>query len=327
MRAAVYDRYNGPVRIEDVPAPVPKAGEVLVRVAAASVNSWDWDLFAGTALGRLGGPFRPRYRILGADVAGTVEAVGAGVTAFAAGDAVAGDLSEAGWGGLAEFVSAPAEALVRIPEGVSFEQAAAVPQAGGLALQALRQRRPVRPGDTVLVNGGGGGVGTFAIQLAKAMGAEVTAVDHGGKLALMQSAGADRVLDYEREDFTKEGRCYDRILEPVAHRRLAVYRDCVAADGTLVVIGGRIPALIQVGLFGRLGARPGGQDIRLLLYRPMAADTAELLAMCSTGTLRPVIGLVVELEGTEEALRRIGAGTAPGKAVVAVAGGGRVQVA
>ena len=319
MRAAVYERYGGPISIRDVAAPRAGPGEVLVRVHAAALNSWDWDQFAGTVLGRLGGPFRPRNRILGADVAGTVEAVGDGVTAFSVGDAVAGDLSEAGWATLAEFVSAPAEALARIPEGVSFEQAAAIPQAGGLALQGLRQRRAVRPGETVLVNGGGGGVGTFAIQLAKAMGAEVTAVDHGGKLETMRAAGADRGLDYVHEDFTREGRRYDRILDPVAHRRLAVYRQCLAPDGTLVVIGGNIPALLQLGLFGRLGAKPGGQDIGLLLYRVSADDTAELLGMCAAGTIRPVIDRVFPLAGTEEALRRIGEGKVLGKAVVAVA--------
>jgi len=230
MRAAVYDRYGGPIEIRDVPMPEPKAGEVLVRVRAASVNSWDWDQFAGTVQGRIGGPFRPRNRILGGDMAGVIARLGEGVSSLAVGDRVAGDISEHGWGGFGEYVAVPATALVMVPEGVGFEGAAAVPQAGTLALQALRQRRPVQPGEHILINGAGGGVGSFAIQLAKRMGATVTAVDHGSKLELMRSIGADHVMDYEREDFTASGARYDRIVDPVARHARCHWGQGAGAD-------------------------------------------------------------------------------------------------
>ncbi len=318
MRAAVYDRYGGPIRIRDVARPVPKAGEVLVRVHAASVNSWDWDQFAGTALGRLGGPFRPRFRVLGGDLAGVVELAGEGVTVLAPGDRVAGDISEHGWGGFGEFVAVPAKALARVPNGVGFEEAAAVPQAGTLALQALCWRRPVQPGEHILINGAGGGCGSFAIQLAKRMGAEVTAVDHGNKLELMRALGADHVMDYEREDFAKTGRRYDRIVDPVARRPTAQYRRTLTSYGTLVVIGGGVGTLIGVGL-ASLGRKPEGQNLGLLIWRPVPAEFTELLELVASRAIRVALDRVHPLEEAEAALRRVGEGKSLGKVVVRVA--------
>lgn len=316
MRAATYSRYGGPLRVGEVPRPTPLSGEVLIRVRAAALNSWDWDLFVGNLLGRIAAPFRPAHRILGADVAGVVESVGPDVDAFAVGDAVAGDLSDDGWGTLAEFVVAPVKALARIPDGVGFEQAAALPQAGSLALQALRKRRPVAAGESVLINGAGGGVGTFAIQLAKQMGAEVTAVDSAAKLELMRGLGADHVIDYAREDFVAGGRRYDRIIDPVAARPMAAYRKCLADAGTLVVIGGRLVPLLQLGLIGPMTAKADGQDIGLLLWQTGAADTAELLALCADGTLSAAIDRICPLDETEQALRELGAGKVLGKVIV-----------
>lgn len=318
MKAAVYDRYGGPeqIRIADEPVPVPQAGEVLVRVGAASLNSWDWDLLVGKALVRLGAMFRPAHRILGADVAGTIDAVGEGVTDLAVGDAVAGDLSSAHWGALAEFVAAPASALVKIPQGLSIEQAAAIPQAGSLALQALRKRRPVAAGESVLIIGGGGGMGTFAIQLAKQMGARVTAIDSAAKLDLMREMGADAVMDYAREDFAASGQRYDRIIDPVARKPMAAYQRCLTDDGTLVAVGGSVSAVLQLGLIGPMKSKADGQDIGLLLWETGAADTAELLAMCAAGTLTPAIDRVYPLAETAEALRELGAGRVLGKVVV-----------
>jgi NADPH:quinone reductase-like Zn-dependent oxidoreductase len=320
MRAAVYERYGPPevMAVREVETPRPAAGEVLVRVHAASVNSWDWDQLIGNAMGRVTGPLRPRYRILGADVAGRVAAVGAEVEEFTIGDDVCGDLSEAGWGGFAEYVAVRAEVLVKKPAGLGFAEAAAVPQAGTLALQALRKRLPVAAGEAVLINGGGGGVGTFAIQLAKSMGAEVTAVDHGDKLALMRELGADHVLDYRQEDFTRGGRRYDRIIDPVARRSIAAYRRCLTPAGTVVVVGGGVSALLNLGLVGPLLSRRDGQAIGLLFWRPHIADIRYLLELCAAGTIRPAIDSVLPLAETGEALRRVGEGKALGKVVVAM---------
>ena len=320
MRAAVHQRYGGPqsVAIRELAAPIPKDGEVLVRVCAASVNSWDWDKLTGSLLTRLIAPFGDGHSVLGADIAGVVESMGEGGDGLALGDRVAGDISDHGWGGFAEYVAVPATALVRIPDGVSFVDAAAVPQAGTLALQALRKRRPLRAGEHVLINGAGGGVGTFAIQLAKRMGAEVTAVDHGAKRELMRALGADHVLDYAREDFTASGRRFDRIVDPVARRRMAQYRRVLKADGTFVVVGGNIRTLIATAL-ASLSTRSDGQDLGLLIWRAATADMTELLEFVASGAIRPVVDRVYPLEETGEALRRVGEGKALGKVVVRVA--------
>lgn len=318
MRAAVYDQYGPPsvLGIRDVPAPSPKAGEVLVRVKAASVNSWDWDQLTGNVLGRLGGPFRPRNRVLGADVAGVVEAVGEGATKFAIGDGVVGDISEHGWGGFAEYVAVPETALARKPTALSFEQAAAVPQAGTLALQALRKRAPLVAGETALINGAGGGMGTFAIQLAKVVGASVVAIDSAAKLELMQSLGADHVLDYRVSDYKRTVQQYDRIVDPVARGTLNVFRERLAPQGTFVAVGGTVGALLQLGLGGPLISREKGQQLGLLIWQPRLADIEELLTLCAAGTIRPVIDRVYPLAEIADAMERIGRGRVLGKVVV-----------
>lgn len=317
MRAVVYEQYGPPsvLSVADVPTPSPKAGEVLVRVRATSLNSWDWDLVAGNPLVRISAPFRPQHRIIGADIAGVVEAVGEGVARLSVGDAVVGELSDAGWGGLAEYVAVKAEVLVPKPEALSFEQAASVPQAGTLALQALRLRHPVQPGERVLINGGGGGMGTFAVQLAKHVDAEVTAVDRGAKLELMRSLGADHVIDYTREDFAMAGRRYDRIIECVGQRPMAAYRACLAPVGTLALVGGRARTILAVALAG-MRAKPDGQQLRLLIWRTNPADYAELLELCATGAITPVIDGVYPLGEAAAAIQRIADGTVLGKVIV-----------
>ena len=320
MKAAVYDRYGGPDRIHlaERAKPSPGPGQVLVRVHACSVNSWDWDLLIGNVYGRLAGPFGPRYRILGADLAGVVEAVGEDVTRLTPGDAVAGDMAEHGFGGFAEYVVASEGAFVAKPDALSFEEAAAVPQAGLLAHQALRWRRPVAQGDHILVIGAGGGCGSFAVQLAKRMGATVTAVDHGRKLDFMRELGADQVMDYEREDFAASGVRYDRIIDPVAKRPMRVYRQSLKSDGTFVVIGGKVRTLLATVLAG-IGNKPEGQHLGLLIWRPDPADMVEMLGLCVSGAIRPMVDRVYPLEETGEALRRVGEGRSLGKVVVRVA--------
>ncbi len=230
---------------------------------------------------------------------------------------MAGDVSGHGFGGFAEYVRAPEGAFVAKPDGLSFEEAAAVPQAGLLALQALRKRRPLVAGERVLVIGGGGGCGSFAIQLAVMMGGEVTAVDHGSKLEFMRSLGAARVIDYTREEALATTAPYDRIVDPVARRPLAQYRRALKSNGTLVVIGGRARTLIAVGL-ASLRTNPEGQDLSLLIWRPNPDDMAEMLALCAAGTIKAAIDTVYPLEQTGDALRRVGEGKSLGKVVVRV---------
>ncbi len=229
MRAVVFTRYGSPdvLELKEIPKPAPADDEVLIRVHAASLNDWDCGALRGADLVNrlIFGLFRPKKQILGSDVAGRVEAVGGNVRRFRPGDDVFGDLSRR-WGGFAEYVCAPEEMLAPKAPGMTFVEAAAIPQAGLLALQGLAKMGPIQPGQTLLINGAGGGVGTFAIQIAKRDGAEVTAVDAPGKLDLLRSLGADHVIDYTREDFTRSGRRYDLILDVKTTRSVA---DCARA--------------------------------------------------------------------------------------------------
>ena len=221
MKAVVYTRYGPPdvLRLAEVATPAPKDNEVLVKVHAVSVNASDWEMLRGEPLyARIGGPLRPRHPVLGSDIAGRVEAAGRNATLFRPGEDVFADILSS-MGGFAEYVCAPQSALARLPAGMTYEQAAALPQAGAIALQGIDGKGQVQPGQTVLINGAGGGSGMYAVQLAKLHLAEVTGVDNTEKLEFMRSLGANHVIDYTREDFTKNGRCYDLILDLAAHRR------------------------------------------------------------------------------------------------------------
>jgi NADPH:quinone reductase-like Zn-dependent oxidoreductase len=322
MRALVYDRYGPPetLRLEDVPQPRPAPGEVLVRVHAAALNSWDWDLMVGSTMGRIGSPFRPPRKILGADIAGTVEAIGDGVTGFAPGDAVFGDLSEGNWGGLAELLCARISALAPVPAGLGWVEAAALPQAGALALQALRRRPQLGAADRVLINGAGGGVGTFAVQMVKALGAHVTAVDRAEKREALLALGADAFIDYRQIDFATGEARYDLIIDVVANRSVRAFARVLSDGGNLVVIGGTVGTLLQVAAFGALVGRKRRQRLELLIYRPSPKDNAELAQRCLSGSLRPIIDAVYPLEQGAGALRRLGDGKHLGKVVVVPTG-------
>jgi len=253
VKAIVYTKYGPPdvLELKEVEKPTPKDNEVLIKVHAASVNSWDWDLLRGTPfLNRLGGLLKPKYKILGADIAGRVEAVGRNVKRFQPGDEVFGDLSECGWGGFAEYVCARENALALKPASMTFEEVAAVPQAAVMALQGLRDKGQIQPGQKVLINGAGGGVGTFAVQIAKSFGAEVTGVDSTRKLDMMRSIGADQVIDYTREDFTKSGQRYDLILDVVAYRSIFDYKRALSPKGIYVFVGGSMAAAFQAVFLG-----------------------------------------------------------------------------
>jgi NADPH:quinone reductase-like Zn-dependent oxidoreductase len=241
MRAVVYDRYGGPevLQLRKVDLPALHDDQVLVRVHATSVNSWDWDLLTRKPRWtRAGSWSKPRYRILGADIAGRVEAVGKDVDDFQRGDEVFGDVSGHGWGGFAKYVCVSPAALALKPPALSFVEAAAVPQAGILALQGLQNQGQIAAEKRVLINGAGGGVGTFAVQIAESRGAEVTGVDGAAKLDQLQSLGAEHVIDYARDDYTRMGERYDLILDCVATRSVFGFRRCLSSGDSSPSGGG-----------------------------------------------------------------------------------------
>lgn len=318
MRAAVYTRYGGPERltVTEVPRPDPGDGDVLVAVKACALNAWDWDLLKGHPLGRLGGLFAPSHRILGADIAGVVKAVGRNVTRFRPGDAVMGDVSAHGWGGLAEYVTAPADILAVKPDALSFAQAAGLPQAGTLAYQAMYEERLVRPGEQVLINGAGGGVGSFAVQMAKHLGAVVTGVDSACKLDFMQELGADHVMDYRHSDYARTGKRYDLIVDMVAQHGILAHARALAEGGTFCMVGGSASALLQTGLIGPAYGKRLGKKLGLLMWRNSVDQLEALLKLVARGAVTPMIDAIYPLEDVAMAFRHIGQGHAKGKIVL-----------
>lgn len=321
MQAVVYTRYGSAdvLHLAEVATPTPGDDEVLVRVHAASVNSWDWDLVTGQPpIYRLMFGLRtPKYPIIGSDIAGRVEAVGSKVTRFQPGDEVFGDISGDRFGAFAEYACANADILARKPASISFEDAAALPQAAVLALQGLRQGE-LQQGKRVLINGAGGGVGTFAVQLAKASGAEVTGVDSAPKLEMLRTLGADHVIDYAQTDFTRNGQPYDLILDMVARRSVGDYLRALGPGGMLVVVGGRLEAIFQTVTLGAWLARRQQKGMGLLLHKPDASDLEHLTGLVAAGTLVPIIDRYCPLGETAEAVRRLGAGEVKGKVVITV---------
>ena len=321
MRAIVYSEYGSPdvLRLEEVEKPVPKEDEVLVRVCATSVNDWDWALIYGETTNRLlHGITKPKLRILGGDVAGRVEAVGAKVSAFGPGDEVYGDLCMAGFGTFAEYVCAPAQALINKPAGMTFEQAAAIPQAGMLAVQGLIDVGEIGSGkNRVLLNGAGGGVGTFALQLAKTYGVEVTCVDSAEKLDMLSELGADHVIDYRQVDFTRDGQRYDLILDPKSTRSPYDYARALAPEGIYVTVGGQSWRLFQAFVLGRLISKTHNKHIRVVALKPNK-DLAFVNAQFEAGHLVPIIDGPYKLEDTAKALHRFASAEHLGKIVITV---------
>ena len=245
MKAAIVERYGTPdvLKLTNVPTPAPKAKEVLVRVHAASINDWDWIMLSGRPrILRIGtGLFTPKIPILGCDIAGRVEALGDEVETLQLGDEVYGDLSPSGFGAFAEFACAPAASLARIPAGMTFEQAAAIPQAGMLAWQGLIDVGQLQSRQKLLLNGAGGGVGTFALQIAKLFDAEITVVDKAGKLDMLRALGADHVIDFTKQDFTAAEKRYDLILDVRTNRSPLAYARALNPGGRYVTVGGSLP--------------------------------------------------------------------------------------
>jgi NADPH:quinone reductase-like Zn-dependent oxidoreductase len=318
VKAFVYERYGPPehLRLAEVDQPVPDAGEVLVKVMAASVNAADWHMLRGKPLFSRAtlGLLRPTQRILGVDVAGEVAAVGGGVSGFRPGDQVYANLLDHGYGGFAEYVSVPVGAMAAKPASLSFEEAAAVPMAAVTALQGLGRHGPLQPGQTVLVNGASGGVGSFAVQLAKAAGAEVTAVTSTPNLELVRSLGADHVIDYTRTaGLAEDGRRYDRILDTVGNRSVAELKGALAPGGKAAVTGfTRVRGLLAVSL-------RGGKDVAQVQAHVTTGDLERLSALIEAGKLRPRIDRRYGFTELPAAIAYLEQGHARAKVVVGVA--------
>jgi NADPH:quinone reductase-like Zn-dependent oxidoreductase len=318
MKAIVYTRYGPPdvLRMTDVDTPTPRDNEVLVKVRAVSLNLSDWETLRGKPLySRIGGLLRPRNQILGSDVAGRVEAVGRGVSRVQPGDDVFADIL-GHMGGFAEYVCVPERALARMPDGLTYEQAAALPQAGAIALQGIRDRGKVQPGQSVLINGAGGGSGMYAVQLAKLSGAEVTGVDNAEKLEFMRTVGADHVIDYAREDFTRNGRTYDLVLDLAAYRSAFAYARSLSPGGRYFCVGGSVATLLRVLLIGPALGRSAGKKIRVLAVRLGVEHLGPMVELCQTGKIATIIDRRYPLGEVPEALRYLGGGHARGKVVI-----------
>lgn len=321
MKAIVRDRYGPPeiLTYEDVPTPVPGDNDVLVRVVAASVNTADIDDLTGTPrIARIGrGLRRPNSRSIGLDMAGRVESVGRNVTRFAPGDEVWADLFSHGRAGLAEYVSAPETAFTPKPAGVSFEQAAATPHSGALALQALHSWGGVRRGDRVLINGAGGCVGPFAIQIARSMGAEVTGVDHGGKVDLMRKAGANHVIDYTAQDVTRNGINYDRIVDIAANRFFLAYRGSLTPSGVYVQVARSLGGFLSAAILGSLVSLRGDKRMGVFNWEPNRSEHLDLLGrMIEDGELNPIIDRTFDMADGREAVAFQATGGSRGKVVI-----------
>ncbi len=322
MNAIVYYNYGAPdeLHLTEVKIPVPHDNEVLIKVQAASINSWDWDLLRGEPfIVRLvgGGFLTPKKKILGCDVAGLVEAIGDKVTQFQPGDEVFGDLSQYGWGGFAEYVCAPEHALTIKPDGITFEQAAALPQAAVMALQGIRDYGKVQPTQKVLINGAGGGVGTFAIQMAKFYGAEVTGVDSTEKLEIMKSLGADHVIDYKEVNFTKNSQLYDLILDVVGYHSIFDFKQTLTPTGMYRMIGGQTSLIFQSVFIAPLISLFGNKKMGILAHDPNKG-LEFILDLIDLGKIVPVIDRCFTLRETANAFRYFGKGLVQGKVVIKV---------
>jgi NADPH:quinone reductase-like Zn-dependent oxidoreductase len=319
MKAIVYEKYGTPdvLELKEVDKPVPKPDEVLVKVFAVSLNDWDMGLLECDFVNRILNGFRkPKIQILGSDIAGQVEAVGQNVAKFKPGDHVYGDLSGR-WGGFAEYACANESTLALKPAVISFEEAAAIPQAAMLAVQGLIDRGEIQFGQKLLINGAGGGVGTFGVQIAKLYGAEVTGVDSAGKLEMMRAMGFDHVIDYKKEDFTKNGKQYDLILDAKTNRSMFDYTRALSPTGKYVTVGGSIGRLLQALILGPWISMISKKKIRIVALTPNK-DLAYINELFEAGKVKPVIDGPYKLEEVPKTFRLFGDGAHKGKVVITV---------
>jgi NADPH:quinone reductase-like Zn-dependent oxidoreductase len=326
MKAIVCSKYGSPdvLQLKDVPKPAPRENEVLVKIQAASMNASDFEILRGAWSMRMIGPLRPFHKIPGSDMAGVVERIGGGIKKFKPGDRVFGDLFMAGFGAFAEYKCAPENVLNLIPPSMTFEDASTYPQAAIIALQSLRDKGKVQPGQKVLINGAGGGMGTFAVQITKYYGAEVTGVDREIKLEMIKKIGADHVIDYTQEDFTKSKQQYDVILDVAAHHPLFAYKRALKPNGIFMIVGGSRSTIFKVVFFGKLITLNSNKKIGL---NPWHANKTEDLAFLGElhkeGKVKPVIDKIYPLSKVPEAYPYLEDGRAKGKLVIRVANKGK----
>ena len=320
MKVMAQHKYGSPreIYLENIPTPIPNDDEVLIKVHAVSINSWDWDTLSGKPYEyRLAsGLFKPKSKLLhGCDIAGVIEAIGKNVTQFKVGDAVFTDLEEAGWGAFSEYLCTKALNLTMKPSSMSFEDAACLPHGGNLAVQALISKGKIKEGQSVLINGGGGSTGTLAIQIAKSFSTTVTAVDSTDKLELMKELGADYVVDYTKEDVTKLGKKYDLIFDVKTMRSAFDFQTILSEGGTYATVGGYSLRIIQVALLGLFSKK---YKMHMIMYKANQ-ESNYLVQLYKTGKLKPVIDKVYSLEETAQAFEYFGKGDFKGKVVVKIA--------
>ncbi|MHA1930893.1 MAG: NAD(P)-dependent alcohol dehydrogenase [Promethearchaeota archaeon] len=315
MKAIIYEKYGDPdvFELKEVEKPTPKEDEVLVKVHAVSVNFADWAFVRGKPriMRLMAGFLKPKYKTLGSDIAGTVEEVGSNVKQFQLGDEVIADLSDNGWGGFAEYASVPDNILVLKPINLTFEEAAAVPQAAVVALQGLRDIGQIQSGQKVLINGASGGIGTFAVQIAKSFGAEVTGVCSTKNLEMVKSLGADHVIDYTQDDFTKGEQLYDLILDVVAFRSISDYKRVLTPNGNYVLTGGSMSRLMQAIILG-------GKKVKNYTAKSNQKDLVFMKELIEAGKVVPVVDRSYPLSEVAEAVRYYGERHAKGKVVITV---------
>jgi NADPH:quinone reductase-like Zn-dependent oxidoreductase len=323
MKAIVYTKYGSPnvLQLQDVVKPVPNENEVLVKIYASSVNSWDWDQLRGKQfiVRMIGGWLRPKFKILGADIAGRVETVGKKVKHFQPGDEVFGDIASRGFGGFAEYVAVPEKLLAKKSPRMTFEQAAALPQAGLLAVQGLRHMGALKQDQKILINGAGGGVGTLALQYAKTTGAEVTCVDRPDKFEMLRALGADDLIDYTKEDYTRNGRQYDLILDVIAHRSVSDYKRALKPGGRFVMIGGAMGGLLlNMMLLQPILSKLSSKKVGLMGYKVNRTELEYLNKLFEEGKIVPVLDRSFSLSEVPAALQYLGDGNAKGKIIISI---------
>ena len=318
MKAIIRTKYGSPdvLFLNDVEKPSPKENEVLVKVYAASVNLDDLEHLRGTFAVRMLGPLTPKYKILGSDIAGRIEAVGKNVKHFKSGDEVFGDLTEYDFGAFSEYVCVSEDALVSKPANLTFEEASTLTSRASIAVRYLRAKRQIQPGNRILINGAGGGVGTFAVQIAKYFGAEVTGVDGTAKLDMLRSIGADHVIDYTQEDFTKNGQHYDLILDISAHHSILDYKRALDKNGIYLIVGGSRSSIFQALLLGPLISMIGNKKMGIPFVDSKKEDLIFIKDLVEVGKVVPIIDRCFPFEEIPEALRYLEQGKQKGKIVI-----------
>ena len=322
MKAIVYTKYGSPnvLQLKEVDKPTPKDDEVLVKIHAAAITAGDVIVLKGEPFVTrfVTGLQKPKNTVPGKEMAGRVEAVGGNVTQFQPGDEVYGDLSVASWGAFAEYVAVPENAIALKPANLTFEQAAAVPESAVVALQGLRDKGKIQPGQKVLINGASGGVGSYAVQIAKSFGAEVTAVCSTRNLDMVRSLGADYVIDYAAEDFTQNGQQYDLILAANGYHPISDYRRALSPEGIYVATGGSMTQSLQATMMGPFISKTGSKTMGGMMVKPNQDDLVFMKELLEAGKVVPVIDRCYPLSEIAEAYHYIGDGHAKGKVVIIV---------